>query len=121
MLRAIRIPIVVSGNMAVDVVSSITRLDQMWGYMVQAIFTTSGTLGGVLSLETSVSHEEDPEGNVIVAGTWDTVDNSSELLTGAGSFTWDITKSQAPYMRLRYTHTGGDSGALNAFACIKGV
>lgn len=121
MLRAIRIPIVVAGNMASDIVSSVVKLDQMWGYMIQAVFTTSGTLGGILSLEASVSHEEDPEGNVIVAGTWDTVQDSPHLLTAGGSFTWDMTRTSAPYVRLRYTAAGGDSGTLNAFQCIKGV
>ncbi len=121
MLEAIRIPIVVNGDMSSTIVSTVVRLEQMWGYMIQAIYTTSGTLGGILSLEASVSYNLDPLGNVLNAGTWTTVLDSPKLITGAGDYIWDMTRTAAPYVRLRYAPAGGDTGTLNAFQCIKGV
>lgn len=107
-------------SMAVSIVSRAIGLPLYLGYAVQANYTTSGTLGGALSLEASVDHKEDPEGNIIRAGNFVTILNSSVTISGAGSYIWNIRDSEYAYFRLRYTPTGGDTGTLNAYCTIKG-
>lgn len=113
--------IVTNQSMAVAITSRVIGLDQYFGYAVQADYTTSGTLGGILSLEASVDHKQDPEGNVLRAGSFVTVTDSPVLLTGAGSYIWNVRDSNYAYFRLVYTPTGGDTGTLNAYATIKGI
>ncbi len=107
-------------SMAVDVVSPVQQLDNAFGFSVQAVFTTVGSLGGTLSLEASVNHQQDSQGNVLVAGDWDTIANSSQIISGAGSFTWNYKGSMFPYFRVRYAHAGGDSGSLNVWVDVRG-
>lgn len=114
------IQIVTNQSMAVSITSRVIGLPLYFGYAVQADYTTSGTLGGVLALQASVDHREDPEGNVLKAGNFVTIEDTPFLLTGAGSFIWNIRDSNYAYFRLIYTPAGGDSGNLNAYATIKG-
>lgn len=120
-MRFAPIQIVTNKSMAADISSKIVPIDQVIGYAVQAVYTTSGTLGGVLALQASVNHQEDNEGNVIVAGNFVTIANSPVTLTGAGSFIWNLDGTYYRYFKLIYTHLGGDSGNLNAFVEDKGV
>ncbi len=113
--------IVTSGDMSDDIVSQIIGLNEYFGYAVQAKFTTSGTLGGVLALQASVNHKQDLQGNVLVAGDWDTIEDSPITLTAAGTFTWNLRDTNYSYFRLIYTAAGSDSGVLNAFCTIKGM
>lgn len=112
--------VVTNASMAALVTSPAVPISTMYGYGVQAVYTTSGTLGGVLSLQGSIDHKQDTQGNILVPGDWAPVPNSSELISGAGNFIWDVTLSNVPYVRLVYTPAGGDSGVLNVFSCIKG-
>ena len=113
-------PIVTNGDMSLPIVSDTIPLDQVYGYAIQAVYTTAGALGGVLEVQASSNHQEDNEKNVLVAGDWVTVKNSPVTLNGAGSFMWNITDPNYLWARLVYTPAIGDSGVLNATVTTKG-
>jgi hypothetical protein len=121
MEKAERIQIVAAQSMAADITSLVVPIPYYAGYSVQANYATSGTLGGVLALQASDDHQEDPEGNVLHAGNWVTITNTPVTLTGAGSYMWNVTTANYSYFRLIYTHLGGDSGTLNAYCTIKEI
>lgn len=112
-MRVALVHLVVNQSMAVSITSHPQQLNQAFGYAIQAVFTTSGTLGGTLKLQASVNHQEDSQGVVQVDGNWDDITDSSVLLTGAGSYTWNVTAAMYPYVRIIYTPAGGDTGVLN--------
>lgn len=112
--------IVTNGNMASSITSETVPLDQVFGYSIQAVYTTAGTLAGVLELQASSNHQEDNEKNVIVAGNWVTISGTPVTLTGAGSFIWNVQDPNYLWVRLVYTPGVGDSGTLNATVNTKG-
>lgn len=114
-MRVMLDQIVTDGDMSGDITSSVQQLNQGFGFSIQANYTTLGTLGGSLFLEASVDHQIDINGNVIVAGNWVTVQDSTEALTGSGSFIWNVTSSMFPFVRLAYATAPSDTGTLNAF------
>lgn len=111
-MRVARVKLVTDGDMSADITSSTQQLDQAFGYSIQAVYSTSGALGGVLKLQASVDHQEVPFG-LPVTGNWVDVSSSSVTLTGSGSFVWNVTDVMYPWVRVVYTHAGGDSGTLN--------
>lgn len=112
---------VTNQSMASTVVSNPVGINLYFGYAVQADYTTSGTLGGTFSLEASVDHRQDPEGNVLNQGTFVTITDSPLLITGAGSYIWNVRDPNYSYFRLRYEPDTGDTGTLNAYFTIKGI
>jgi hypothetical protein len=114
------IQIITSQTMAAAISSRIVALPLYFGYAVQATYTTSGTLGGSFAIQVSVDHDEDLNGNVTRAGTFVTLANSTVVITGAGSYIWNVSDSNYAYFKLIYTPAGGDTGTCNAFATIKG-
>lgn len=100
--------------MSADIVSAAQQLNQSFGYALQAVFTTSGTLAGTLSLQCSTDHKVDLNGNITNAGHWDVISYSEITLTAAGSHTWNVSSPMYPFVRLVYTHHSGDTGVLNA-------
>ncbi len=119
-MRYAPIQIVTAASMAADITSAIIPIDQVFGYAIQAVYTTSGSLGGVLALQASVDHQQDLNGNVTRAGNFTTITDSPVTLTGAGNYVWNVTSGMYLYVKLIYTHTGGDAGTLNAYALTKG-
>lgn len=119
-MRFAPINIVENGDMSTAITSETVPLDQVFGYSVQAVYTTVGTLGGTLQLECSNDHEEDNEKNVIVPGTWTVIANSPVVLAGAGDFTWNVTSANYLWVRLTYTPLITDSGVLNVSCVTKG-
>ncbi len=113
--------IVTNKSMAVAITSDIIQINLYFGYSVQADYTTSGTLGGTLSLEASVDRRVDPQGNVLFAGNFVTITDSPVVLTGAGSYIWNVRDSNYSFFRLVYAPAGGDTGTLNAYSTIKGI
>lgn len=113
--------IVNAGDMSDDIVSTIVPLDQVFGYSVQADYATAGTLGGTLALQASNDHRIDNNGNVTNAGNFVTITDTPVVLTGAGSFIWNVTSSNYLFMRLIYTADPSDTGTLNAYITTKGV
>lgn len=118
-MRFAPIEIVVNGNMANAITSETVPLDQVFGLSVQAVYTTTGTLGGVVSLQGSNTHQEDNEKNVLNAGTWTTI--SSVTLSGAGNTLWNVENSNYLWLRVVYAPAMGDSGTLNTVCVTKGV
>ena len=118
-MRYAPIDIVEAGNMASSITSETVPLDQVFGLSVQAVYTTGGTLAGVLSLQGSNTHEEDNEKNVLVPGTWTTI--SSVTLSGGGDTLWNVENSNYLWLRVVYAPAGGDSGTLNVVCVTKGV
>lgn len=109
-----------NGNMAGDLTSAIQQLENAFGYSVQANYATSGGLGGTLTLEASVDHKQDDQGNVTNAGTFVTVPNTAQTLAAAGSYIWNISDANYPYFRVHYAHAGGDTGTLNVWVYVRG-
>lgn len=119
-MRYAPIEIVVNGDMSSAITSETVPLDQVFGLSVQAVFTTSGTLGGTLQLECSNDHVEDNEKNVIVPGTWTVIANSPLTISGAGDMVWNVAAVNFLWLRLTYAPAMGDSGTLNATCVTKG-
>jgi len=113
-------PILVNGNMSGALESETVPLDQVFGYSIQAVYTTSGTLGGVLQLQASSNHQEDNEKNVIVAGDWVTIASSAVTISGAGTFMWNVQEPNYLWVKLVYTPAVSDTGVLNATVNTKG-
>jgi len=113
-------PVITNGNMSGALVSETIPLDQVFGYSIQAVYTTAGTLGGVLRLECSNNHTEDNEKNVVVPGTWSVVTSSPVTLTGAGNYMWNVESVNYLWARVTYTPAMGDSGTLNVVCVTKG-
>lgn len=120
-MQRAQIPFVVNQSMAASFQSIPILLDQMFGYAVTASYTTSGTLGGTLALQASADHRQDPEGNVLVVGNFDTITDSPIVIANAGSYTWNVRDTNYFWFRLIYTPAVGDTGTLNATANIKGI
>jgi hypothetical protein len=114
-MRVMLDQIVTDGDMSEDITSSVQQLNQGFGFSVQADYTTQGTLAGTLSLEASLDHQIDINGNVLVQGNWVTVQDSTQALNGSGSFIWNVTSSMFPFVRLVYDSADSDTGTLNAF------
>ena len=117
-----RTQIVTANSMASNITSSIVLLDQAFGYSVQCIYTTSGTLAGTLKLQGSNNHVQDINGNVITAGTFTDIPGQSTTLSVSanGSYMFNV-EAWYLYFQLVYTTANSDTGVLNAFATIKGV
>lgn len=114
--------LVTAKSMAVAIASAPVAINLYFGYSVQCVYTTSGTLGGVLALQASNSYEQDPQGNVVNTGTWTTLASPAAVtLSAAGNTIFNVADSNYSYFRLIYTPAMSDSGTLNAYATIKGI
>lgn len=113
-MRVTQITMVSASSMAVNITTAGQQLNQMFGYAIQAFYTTSGTLGGTFKLQSSVDYLLDGNGNVLNSGHWDDVPGSSLLIAAAGSNTWNVADINYPFVRLVYTHFSGDTGSLTA-------
>jgi hypothetical protein len=92
-------------SMASALASAAQSVYKGCGYCIEAEWTTSGTLGGVLELRASVG------GSVFNA-----LVGSPITLTGAGSWLWiaEAGSCQYNYVQLVYAPASGDSGLLSA-------
>lgn len=114
-MRITREKLVAAGDMSADITSEAQQLEQQFGYSMEAVYTTSGTLAGVLKLQCSLDHSEDGNGNILVAGNWVDIANSSTTIAAAGAYVWNVADCNYPWVRLVYTHHSGDTGSLNVF------
>lgn len=114
-MRVARVPLVASADMSVDITSNPQQLNQAFGYAIQANYATNGSLGGALKLQASVDYNAVPFGVTPVTGNWVDIANSSVTLTGAGSYIWNVSQVMYPWVRVVYTHLGGDAGSLDVF------
>jgi len=114
------VKIINAQSMAASFASTIIALPLYYGYAIQATYTTAGTLGGSFAIQVSVDHLKDDQGNILRAGTFVTLANSTVVITGAGSYIWNVNDANYAYFKLIYTAAGGDSGTCNAYCTIKG-
>ena len=115
--------IVKNGNMAAQIISAPVDCRTKLAYSVQANSKTTGTLGGTWSLQGSLDYQIDLNGNVLNAGNWQTIANSSQAISlsnTSGVTTWDFTQTGVPWVRAVYAPAGGDTGTANVFGYTKG-
>lgn len=95
----------------------ILNLDNVY---LQLDFT--GTPTGTFQVQVSGDHQEDQEGNVLVAGHWvSLVLSPSPVAAGAPlDIGIDLNQLGAPYVRVIYTNASG-VGVLNAFVSGKAL
>ncbi len=113
--------IVSAGDMSTTITSDIVSLEQYFGYAIQAIYNGT-SLDGTFVLQGSCDHQQDPEGNVTVAGNFTTITGTSTALVSAsaGTILWNIADANYSYVQLVYTHASGDAGTLDAWCTKKG-
>lgn len=116
-----QIPLAENVSMATNFASEPIAINYYFGYAVQAVYTTGGTLAGTFALQASVNHQVDTLGNVIVQGDFVEIEDSDFTITGAGSYVWNVRSPNYSYFRLVYAADPSDTGTLNAFATIKGI
>lgn len=115
----------ISGGGAMTGTSTITsnpiRLDQIYGYAVQAIYTGSpvGTLKLQASCDTPPNQSQVSNGGPDTVTNWTDITNATQAVTSAGNFIFNVNGAFYNYVRLVYTNTSG-TGALTAQICIKG-
>lgn len=114
-MRVASVQIVSSGDMSANITSSPQQLDQAVGFSIQAVFTTSGTLGGTFKLQGSNSYNAVPYAFTPVTGTWTDITDSSYTISAAGDYMWDYQQPGFRWVRLVYTKAMGDTGTLNAY------
>lgn len=79
----------------------------------QAIFT--GSPVGIFSVQSSLTYNQDANGNILNAGTWTALTlNPTPSIAAAGNLLIDMNQLSMPWIRLVYTKTSG-TGTLNAY------
>lgn len=115
------VQIITSGDMAQSAINSKgIDLNQQYVYAIQAVWT--GSPVGTLKIQ--VSNDIVPDGvggdqasNVV---NWTDYTNSSQSISGAGNFVWNVLEAGYRWVRLVYTKTSG-SGTINAVFSGKGA
>lgn len=114
----------VNGNMASTITSNPVGLNQAIGFFIEATATTSGTLAGVFTVQSSISYNPGtPQSDgPPTAGNWVEIAGSATTISGAGTSQWNYGNAIPNFLwvRLVYTPAGGDSGTLNALCNVKG-
>jgi hypothetical protein len=92
---------------------------------IQTNVTNGSSAVGTLSIQVSADHLQDDEGNILVAGTWATVQsppgtNLTLAVTGNGAYYFDLALLSAPYCRLAYTATSG-TGTADGWVAAKAI
>lgn len=82
----------------------------------------TGTPNGTFAVQVSADHEQDPQGNTTVPGTWIAVAlNPAPVAAGVASNIYiDLNQLSSPWLRVQYTNTSS-VGVLNGFATAKAV
>lgn len=104
------------------ITSNPVRVDQIYGYAVQAIYT--GSPVGTLTLEASCDspgrQTQISSGGPDTVTNWNTITDSSYAVSGAGKYMWNVNGAFYNYIRLVYVNTSG-TGVLTANLSEKGV
>jgi hypothetical protein len=101
------VQIITNGDMTTTINSSVTNLDEIVSYSVQAIFT--GSPLGTLQLQGS---NDVPIIDSAVVN-WTIITPSISAVSGAGSYLINVEFPAYSWVRLQYVPTSG-SGTLNA-------
>jgi hypothetical protein len=106
---------ITAGDMSGNITSTVTD-------NVGVELSWTGTPTGTFSVEVSVSYEQDSQGNVINAGSWNALTlNPTPVASGAaGSYYISLNQIEAPWIRIKYTRTSG-SGTLTSYIATKEI
>lgn len=112
--------IITSGNMAASITSAAQEIQYQDNIGIQ--LNWSGAPVGTFSVQISMDHKEDIEGNIVTAGNWITLPLSPAITASGTPDTAyiDLNQQSAPYVRVVYTRTSG-TGTLNAFVTGKAI
>jgi len=112
--------IVSSQSMASSITSSAVEVKLQDNMGIQ--LNWSGSPVGSFSVQVSMDHKEDIEGNIVVPGHWiDIPLNPTISAVGMADVAYiDLNQLSAMYLRVVYTASSG-SGTLDAFVNAKGV
>lgn len=120
-MRIANIPLITAGDMKTTLTSAPVELDHIYGYAVQAVFT--GSPAGTVKLQASC----DPPTAYATAGAtpanWTDVTDSSQAVSGAGSYLPNVIGGFYNWVRIVFTPTtpGSNAGTMNARINIKGA
>jgi hypothetical protein len=114
------VKIVDAGSMGANITSAITEIRNQDNVGIQLNWT--GTPVGTFSVQVSIDHAQDANGNVTVPGSWTSLALNPAITAAGGPDTAyiDLNQMSASYIRVVYARTSG-SGTLNAFITAKGV
>lgn len=111
-MRATTVSLLTNGSQSGDASQSLTfgpqNLSQIYGYSIQAIYTT-GAPAGTLKLQAS----NDGINFCDIPGT-------PFAVTGTGSFLWNVSSSNYLYVQMVWTPSGGSSGTMQSLAYMRG-
>lgn len=110
-MRVYNIPLqLTSTTLNTNITSQALQLYSMLGFSIQIVFT--GTPTGTLKLQGSSDPVPQADPNSLVPTNWTDINNSSQAISAAGSFLWNVSDVQYNYVRLVYTD--GSSGMSTA-------
>lgn len=82
---------------------------------IQAVWTGAGASG---SIQLDISDDNVVTGNLVT--NWDLYTGSSQSVSGAGSFTWNLLNMGYRWVRVHFIFSSG-TGTLNATVTEKGI
>jgi hypothetical protein len=84
---------------------------QTWGYAIQVVFT--GTPTGTFKLQASCDPIPQARVQVQTPVNWTDIANSSNMVTAAGNYMWNVFDIAYNYVRVVYNDgSGGTSAAI---------
>lgn len=109
-----------AASMAGNLIGTVSNIEFYDNIGVELVFT--GTPNGTFSVDLSIDHVQDQNGNVTTAGTWTpiTFSNPPVASGAAGSIYLDLNQLSAPWIRVRYT-AASSTGTLNGWVCGKSL
>lgn len=123
-LRSMTIPIITNATMgATEIDSTIIDLSQILNVSISAIYT--GSPNGTIQIQYSNAVTQSTPAQIVATpsliplNSWITYTGSSQTISAAGSFGWNLTEAGYRYIRLQYLGASG-SGVLNATMTTKG-
>lgn len=110
--------------MNTTITSAAYSLDRIFGYSIQASFT--GTPTGTFKLQASsdpTGDQASPSNATNIPTHWTDIVDSSESVSAAGNFMWNVTDVFYNWVRLIYTDSssGSSTAVLNVRINAKGA
>lgn len=99
--------------------SAALQLYQMYGFSIQAVWT--GTPNGTFKLQCSSDPVTQINTPPVAPTNWSDVATSSQAVSAAGDYTWNVFEVMYNWVRLVYTDaSGGSSTAVLTSAVFNG-
>lgn len=97
--------------MTSNVTSSSQPLQQIFGYAIAAVITSSAAVSGTLKLQASIDNSNFAD-----------IVGSSQTIITTGTFFYNVTDVMYPYVRAVWTDGGSDASARMTIQCyVKGI